>query len=92
VDLAFLDGMFLPEYSEEAEAKAHMTAGDAARVAARAGVPRGVLVHFSPRYTDEDMEKFTDAAKKRFANAEIGRDLQQFTIPYREEDPNLSSK
>jgi hypothetical protein len=33
------------------------------------------------------MGEFADAAKGRFENAEIGADLQQFTIPYREEDP-----
>jgi hypothetical protein len=38
------------------------------------------------------MGKFVDAAKKRFENTEIGSDLQQFTIPYREEDPNLPPK
>jgi ribonuclease Z len=92
VDLAFLDGMFLPEHHEEAEAKGHMTADDAARVAARAGARRAVLVHISPRYTEEDMGKFVEAAKKRFGNTEIGGDLQQFTIPYREEDPNLPPK
>jgi ribonuclease Z len=92
VDLAFLDGMFLPEHHEEAEAKGHMTADDAARVSARAGARRAVLVHISPRYTEEDMGKFVEAAKKRFENTEIGSDLQQFTIPYREEDPNLPPK
>jgi ribonuclease Z len=80
--------MFLPEHQEEAEAKGHMTADDAARVAARAGARRAVLVHISPRYTEEDTEEFIDAAKKRFENTEIASDLQQFTIPYREEDPN----
>jgi ribonuclease Z len=90
--LAFLDGMFLPEHHEEAEAKGHMTADDAARVAVRAGARRAVLVHISPRYTDEDMGKFVDAAKKRFGNTEIGTDLQQFMIPYREEDPTLPPK
>ena len=84
--------MFLPEHHEEAEAKGHMTADDAARVAARAGARRAVLAHISPRYTEEDMEKFAEAAKKRFENTEIGSDLQQFTIPYREEDPNLPPK
>jgi ribonuclease Z len=62
VDLAFLDGMFLPEHHEEAEARGHMTADDAARVASRAGARRAVLVHLSPGNTDEDMEGF-DAAK-----------------------------
>jgi ribonuclease Z len=80
--------MFLPEHQEEAEAKGHMTADDAARVAARAGARRAVLVHISPRYTEEDTQEFIDAAKKRFENTEIASDLEQFTIPYREEDPN----
>ncbi len=92
VDLAFLGGMFLPEHHEEAEAKGHMTADDAARVAARAGARRAVIVHISSRYTEEDMGKFVDAAKKRFQNTEIGSDLKQFMIPYREEDPILPHK
>jgi ribonuclease Z len=86
VDLAFLDGMFLPELQEEADAKGHMTVDDAARVASRAGVGRAVLIHISPRYTEEDMEKFVEAAKERFERVEIGTDLQSFTIPYREEE------
>jgi ribonuclease Z len=87
VDMAFLDGMFLPEHHEEAEAKGHMTVDDAARVANRAGARAAVLVHISPRYTEEDTGKFVETAKRRFVNAEIGTDLQQFTIPYREEGP-----
>jgi len=87
VDLAFLDGMFLPEHHDEAAAKGHMTADDAARVAARAGARGVVLVHISPRYVEEDTEKFVEAAKKRFSNVEIANDLQRFTVPYREDDP-----
>jgi ribonuclease BN (tRNA processing enzyme) len=51
-----------------------------------------VLVHISPRYTEEDLEKFIDAAKQHSGNTEIGSDLQQFMIPYRDEDPNLPRK
>ena len=36
VDVAFLDGMFLPEHQMEAEAKGHMTVDEAARIAFRA--------------------------------------------------------
>ncbi len=86
-DLAFLDGMFLPVHQEEALAKGHMTVDDAARVAARAGVRHAVLVHISPRYTEEDLGEFVEAAKGRFENAEIGTDLQQFAVPQREEEP-----
>jgi ribonuclease Z len=86
VDMAFLDGMFLPEHQEEADAKGHMTVDDAARVASRAGALHACLIHISPRYTEEDMEKFVEAAKGRFERVEIGTDLQSFSIPFREEE------
>jgi ribonuclease Z len=86
VDVAFLDGMFLPEHEEEAETKGHMTVDDAARVAMRADVRRAVLVHISPRYPEEDIGKLAEAAKQRFEHAEMGADLQQINIPYPEED------
>jgi ribonuclease Z len=84
VDMAFLDGMFLPEHSAEAEAKRHMTVDEAARVASRAGARRAVLVHISPRYREEDLEELAAAAAKRFEKAEIGRDLGCYPVPYRE--------
>lgn len=83
-DLAFLDGMFHPEQGAEAEARGHMTVDDAARVAARAGVRRAVLVHISPRYGDEDMEALTAAAVGRFPRTEMGRDLQFYPVEFRE--------
>ncbi len=85
VDAAFLDGMFSPEHQEEAEEKGHMTVDEAARIAGRAGVQRAVLVHISPRYGEEDMEGLNAAASKRFPNAEVGRDLEVYPVPYREE-------
>jgi len=61
-----------------------MTVDDAARVAARASAQRAVLVHISPRYTEEDVGKLADAARARFEKAEMGSDLQRFEIPYRD--------
>jgi len=52
-----------------------MTADDAARVAARAGARRAVLVHIQPPVHGRGYGKFVDAAKKRFENTEIGSDL-----------------
>jgi ribonuclease Z len=86
VDVAFLDGMFLPDLQTEAEEKGHMTVDEAARVASRAGAQRAILVHISPRYSEEeDMEKLIAAASNRFAGAEVGRDLQVYPISYRDE-------
>jgi len=88
VDLAFLDGMFLPEHEAEAEQKGHMTVDDAARVASRAGVRRAVLVHISPRYREEDMEALMRAAAKRFPRAEMGRDLESYLVNLRDDRPS----
>jgi ribonuclease Z len=85
VDIAFLDGMFLPEHSIEAESKMHMTVDEAARVASRADARRAVLVHISPRYGEEDLATLSEAAAQRFEMAEIGGDLKSYSIPYRED-------
>lgn len=85
-DIAFLDGMFLPEHRAEADAKGHMAVDDAARVASRAGVRHAVLVHISPRYRDADMEALAEAAAARFLGAEIGQDLQIYPVPYPNEE------
>ncbi len=87
VDIAFLEGMFLPEHSAEAESKLHMTVDEAARVAGRAGALRAVLVHISPRYREEDLAALTESAARRFESAEIGRDLNWYSVAYREAPP-----
>jgi len=83
-DMAFLDGMFLPEHSEEAKARGHMTVDDAARVASRAGVLKAVLVHISPRYQEDDLEEFTRSAMGKYERAEIGKDLQCYPVSFRD--------
>jgi ribonuclease Z len=62
-----------------------MTVVEATRVASQAGVRRAVLVHISPRYREEDIEKLAGAAAQGFERAEIGRDLGRYTIYYRED-------
>ena len=84
VDAAFLEGMFLPEDHEEAEEKMHMTTVEAAQVAANAGARLAVLVHISPRYAEEDLEKLTSAVIQKPEMVKIGRDLDRYSIPHRE--------
>jgi ribonuclease Z len=84
VDAAFLEGMFLPEDHEEAEEKMHMTVVEAAQVAANADVHLAILVHISPRYVEKDLEKLTIASVQKFESVRIGRDLDRYSIPYRE--------
>jgi ribonuclease Z len=80
-DIAFMEGMFLPEHAVHAEAKAHLTVVDAARIAGRAGVRRVVLVHVSPRYNNDELTLLAEAAKSRFEGAEMGEDFRVYQVP-----------
>jgi ribonuclease Z len=86
VDMAFLEGMFLPEDAEHAERKDHLTVVDASRIAGRAGVKRAILVHVSPRYDSEAVSRLEAAAKTRFEGAEMGRDFQIYEVPLPDND------
>ena len=79
-DMAFLEGMFLPEDGDHAESKDHLTVVDAARIAGRAGVQRAILVHVSPRYDGEALARLEAAANARFDKAEMGRDFQVYQV------------
>jgi ribonuclease Z len=64
-----------------------MTVDDAARVAASARARRVVVVHISPRYKEEDIEKLTAEATQQFDKAEVGRDLQRYSVSYPKDEP-----
>jgi len=84
VDAAFLEGMFLPEDQQEAKEKMHMTVVEAAQVAANAGARLAVLIHISPRYVEEELEKLALTAGRDFEAVKIGRDLDRYAILYQE--------
>jgi ribonuclease Z len=90
-DIAFVEGMFMPEHAEHAEAKGHLTVVDAARIAGRAGVRRAVLVHISPRYNNNELSLLAEAAKSRFDGAEIGEDFRVYRVPYPNDDESADS-
>ena len=91
VDMAFVEGMFLPGDAQHAEAKGHLTVDDAARIAARAGVSRAVLIHISPRYDSEELTRLEEAAKSRFEGAEIGEDFKVYQVPLPEDNESAGS-
>ena len=80
-DIAFMEGMFLPEDEQHADSKGHLTVVDAARIASRAGVRRAVLIHISPRYDGNELHLLEAAAKSRFAGAEMGEDFKVYHVP-----------
>ncbi len=85
-DLLICEGMFHNEFRETAHEKKHMTAADAAELAAAAGGVRQMgLIHYSPRYADWQLKLLLKDAKPIFPNTFLTRDRQAIELPYREE-------
>ncbi|MDR3161774.1 MAG: ribonuclease Z, partial [Spirochaetaceae bacterium] len=55
-DLFVCEGMFERDLEESAREKKHMTAEQAARIAAAARVKKLALIHFSPRYNEYNLK------------------------------------
>lgn len=85
-DLLISEGMFTEEHRETARAKKHMTAGDAARLAARAGgIRRMGLIHYSPRFTNRQLKDLLSEARTHFPESFLTRDRMHLEIPYPED-------
>jgi len=82
-DLFVCEGMFEQALAEDAHGKKHMTAVEAARIAAQAaGVKKLALIHYSPRYTEYDLKQLLKEAKEIFPGAVLSRDKTVFPIEY----------
>ena len=81
-DLFVCEGMFEDELIDQAREKKHMTAKQAATIARDAAVRRMCLIHYSPRYTDRDLEKLLNEAQEVWPQAELSRDRMNIEIPY----------
>jgi ribonuclease Z len=81
-DLLVIESTFLDAHAELADAYGHLTAGQAARVAATCGVRRLVLTHFSQRY--DDLTAFAREAAKHFdGEIVVAEDLIRVPVPPR---------
>ncbi len=81
-DLLVIEATFLSEDSELATRYGHLTARQAARVAAECGVRRLVLTHFSQRYLDS--QRYRDEAAEVFdGDLVIAEDLARIPVPQR---------
>jgi len=74
--------MFENELAEDAHSKKHMTAREAAGLAAAAGVLKMALIHYSPRYTEFNLKQLLKEAKEVFPNTVLARDKAVFPIEY----------
>ena len=81
-DLLVCEGMFEDALSDQAKEKKHMTAKQAAHIAKEANVKRMCLIHYSPRYTDRELEKLLNEAQSVWPKAELSRDRMHIEIPY----------
>jgi ribonuclease Z len=82
VDLLVIESTYLDIDAALAAANAHLTAAQAAKVAAECGVRRLVLTHFSQRY--EDLTPFGEEAAKHFdGDVVVARDLTWVDVPRR---------
>jgi ribonuclease Z len=85
-DLAFIEGMFLAEHAEHAQAKGHLTVSEAAEIAKESHVKRAVLIHISPRYENSELGKLEEEAGGIFPAIKAGRDLDIFEVKFPEEE------
>jgi ribonuclease Z len=80
-DLVVCESTFLERDADLAAAYGHLTAAQAARIAAEAGARRLVLTHFSQRYPDES--DFSAEAGEIFPDVVVARDLIRVPVPPR---------
>ncbi len=81
VDLLVCESTFLSTEQHLAAEYGHLTAREAGRLAARAGVRRLVLTHFSRRYND--VQAFADEAREEFDDVIVANDLDRIPVPAR---------
>jgi ribonuclease Z len=75
--------MFERALEESAREKKHMTAEQAARIAAAAGgIKKMALIHYSPRYTEHNLKQLLKEAQSIFPDTVLSRDRAVFPIEY----------
>jgi ribonuclease Z len=81
-DLLVCEGMFEKALEESAREKKHMTAEQAAYIAAAGEVKALALIHYSPRYTDYDLKLLHKEAQEIFPGTILSRDRMVCPIEY----------
>lgn len=85
-DMLVIESTFLAEDAGFARDFGHLTAQQAARVAAESGVRQLVLTHFSQRYPEP--ERFLAEAKAEFdGEIVVAEDLERVQVPKRRSSP-----
>ena len=85
-DVLVHEATFADEEQARAAETGHSTAREAATVAARAGVRRLIITHFSARYT-RDSSELEREAREVFPATTCARDGMEIDVPYDNEVP-----
>ncbi|MDR0540259.1 MAG: ribonuclease Z [Spirochaetaceae bacterium] len=83
-DFFVCEGMFTRDLEESAVEKKHMTSEQAARIARSAQVKKLALIHYSPRYNENNLKELLTEAKAVFPETVLSRDRAVFPIEYEE--------
>ncbi|NRQ34279.1 ribonuclease Z [Nonomuraea sp. NN258] len=93
VDMLVIETTFLSAESALATEYGHLTAFEAGRVAAEAGVRKLVITHFSERYTPDDEPVFLDEVRRSFDGEVVAaRDLMTVPVPRRARQLQIPAK
>ncbi len=84
VDLLVIESTYLDQDAALAREYGHLTAGQAGRIAAEAGVRALVLTHLSERYDSGDEPRFAEQASAHFGGeVTLVHDLDRVPVPRR---------
>ncbi|MCL2211355.1 MAG: ribonuclease Z [Treponema sp.] len=82
-DLFICEGMFSQDLAEDAHSKKHMTAAEAAGIAASSqGIKKLALIHYSPRYIEYELKQLLKEAQEIFPETVLTRDRMIFPIEF----------
>jgi ribonuclease Z len=82
-DLFVCEGMFDKDLLPSAVEKKHMAAFQAATLARDAGgVKKLALIHYSPRYAENELRLLLDEARPVFPETVLSKDRMRFPIDY----------
>ena len=82
-DLFICEGMFDHSLKASAREKKHLTSTQAAKIAKKAGgIKKMGLIHYSPRYTERDLNNLLKEAQAVFPDTFLCRDRMTLEIPY----------
>ena len=79
-DLLLCEGMFSRDLSQDAFEKKHMTSTQAAMIARDSHSKQLGLIHYSPRYTDKELQLLKQEACEVFENTVLCKDRISFLL------------